>query len=218
MVPRGVSVVVGATGSGGAGAGYQVVHAGVLVQRVDLRQRVVAHAFHRIQLQAGVADGLAEFCRGDELGVVVRALGQQLQQVFRAYYRKQVGLQVAVQRGKEHLAAWFHQRSAGFDDGGGVGYVFQHFHAGDHVVQAGFARGHVFGGDFFIAHLHTGFQAVQVGHLQRLVGQVYAGHLCAFSCHRFRQDAAAAADVDDVLACQRSPGVDPFQPQRVDFV
>jgi hypothetical protein len=59
---------------------------------------------------------------------------------------------------------------------------------------------------------------MQVGHLQRLLGQVDAGHRGALARHRFAEDAAAAADVDDVLAGQRHARVDPFQAQRIDFV
>ncbi len=60
--------------------------------------------------------------------------------------------------------------------------------------------------------------SMQVGHLERLVRQVDAGHPGALAGHRFGQDAAAAADVDDILASERDTRIDPFQPQWIDLM
>ncbi len=52
---------------------------------------------------------------------------------------------------------------------------------------------------------------MQLGDLERLAGQVYAGDLCTASGHRLGQHAGTAADVEYTLACQRNQPVDPRQ-------
>ncbi len=59
---------------------------------------------------------------------------------------------------------------------------------------------------------------MQLGDLQGLVGQVYAGDMGAQSGHAFRQDAAAAADIQHGLAGESGMAVDIAQAQRVDVV
>jgi hypothetical protein len=59
---------------------------------------------------------------------------------------------------------------------------------------------------------------VQFGDLERLLRQVDAADGGAGAGHRFGQDAAAAADVEHLLAGQRRQLVDPLQAQRVDLV
>jgi hypothetical protein len=36
--------------------------------------------------------------------------------------------------------------------------------------------------------------------------------------HRFGEDAATTADINDIFACQRTALINPFQTQRVDFM
>src|SRR3712207_828723 len=54
--------------------------------------------------------------------------------------------------------------------------------------------------------------------LEGLFRKVDAGHLRACRGHGFAQDAAAAADIEHVLAAQAREAIDIAEPQRVDFV
>ncbi|MDT4853394.1 hypothetical protein FQZ97_876590 [compost metagenome] len=149
----------------------------------------------------------------------MRAAGQQAHDVLGADDGEQVGLRVAVQGGKEHPAARLGQRRAGAHDGGGIRHMFQHFHAGHHVVMAGPFGRQLFDGDLAVIHLHARFQAMQACHLQGFVGQVDAGDFRAAAGHGFGQDAAAATHVQHGLARQAARALlDPFQPQGVDGV
>jgi hypothetical protein len=88
----------------GRPAGQQVVHAGVVAQAVALGQGVVAHALggRRSSPRHGTS---GQFAGADEARVLVRALGQQLEQVLGADDGEQEGLGVAVDGGEEHPAA-----------------------------------------------------------------------------------------------------------------
>src|SRR5262245_49568596 len=59
---------------------------------------------------------------------------------------------------------------------------------------------------------------MQLGDLQRLVGEVDARDPRARARHRLGEDAAAAADVEHVLPFERRVLLDPAQAQRVDLV
>ncbi|MNS82171.1 hypothetical protein D3C72_1159080 [compost metagenome] len=97
--------------------------------------------------------------------------------------------------------------------------MFQHFHASDHVVLAGLFGSQFFHGHFAVFHLHARLQAVQAGHLERFVGQIDASHVRTAARHRFRQDSAAAADVQHLFAGKAARAfLNPFQPQRIDGV
>src|SRR6476659_9841827 len=83
----------------------QVVHAHVAPERIRLRHRVVGHAGEIEDREARLAAGARELRGADEARVLVRALGQQVQHVFRADDREQEGLRVAVDGGEEDEAA-----------------------------------------------------------------------------------------------------------------
>src|SRR5690349_8904747 len=73
-------------------------------QAVALRDRVVGHTDQLLGTQCGIA-GIARELRGlDEAHVVVRAAGQQAQDVLGADHREEVGLRIAVDRREEHLS------------------------------------------------------------------------------------------------------------------
>ncbi|MNW00863.1 hypothetical protein D3C71_1964130 [compost metagenome] len=58
---------------------------------------------------------------------------------------------------------------------------------------------------------------MQASHLERFVRQVDTGHVRATARHRFRQDAAAAPDVQHLFAGKAARAfLNPFQPQRID--
>jgi hypothetical protein len=96
--------------------------------------------------------------------------------------------------------------------------VFQHFHAGHDVVGAGFAGGECLRGDFFVIYGYTTFKAVKICHAERLARQVDSLHVGAQSGHRFRQDAAAAANIEHPLAGQVRLSIDPVEPDRIQFM
>ncbi|MOA41418.1 hypothetical protein D3C78_1633760 [compost metagenome] len=70
-----------------------------------------------------------------------------------------------------------------------------------------------------VSHIHAAFQRVQPGNLQRLGAHVQPGDLCAFARHAFRQNAAAAAHVEDGFVKNAAGTLqDVVQTQRVDTV
>ena len=84
--------------------------------------------------------------------------------------------------------------------------------------MSGLLGGEFFHGDLAVVDLFAAFQQMQLGDLQGLVAQVDAGDLRAQAGHAFRQDAAAAADIQHGLAGQAGEAVDVVQAQRVDVV
>ena len=202
----------------GAGAGQHVVDAGIAAEVKASAQRVIRDAFEFVGYQAGGADEAGQFGWFDKACVVVGAARQHFGDVFGADHGKQVGGCGAVEGGKEHFAARFDQLHAGGDDGGGVGHVFEHFHAGDDVIASRFACGERFCCDFFVTDGNAAFQAMQVGYAQRFAGEVDAFGLGPEFGHRFGEDAAAAADVEHFLARKLGMAVDPLEPDRVQVV
>src|SRR4051794_291041 len=59
---------------------------------------------------------------------------------------------------------------------------------------------------------------MQLRDTQAFLAEVDAGDLGAAARHRLGEDAAAAADVEHLLAGEAGGAVDPFQAQRVDLV
>ena len=85
----------------------QVVDVAIPAQSIRAREGVVGHALDLERPEAGVAAPAHQLGRADEARVVVRSLGQQLEQVLGADDREQVGLRVAIDRRKERLSARF---------------------------------------------------------------------------------------------------------------
>ncbi len=157
--------------------------------------------------------------RADELGVVVRSLGQQAEDVLGAEHGEQVGFRIAVDRRDDDGAAGPDQRRAGTDRRRGIGHVLDELHAGDDVEAARRLGRERLGGDEAVVDRGAGLQPVQPGDPQRLVGEVDAQHFRSARGHRLRQDASPAADVDDVLAFEPAGrGLDPGEPQRIELV
>ncbi|MNZ68379.1 hypothetical protein D3C78_866440 [compost metagenome] len=96
--------------------------------------------------------------------------------------------------------------------------MLEHLKAGDHVELLGQLFGQGLGGDLPVLDVDPGFELVQLGHGQWRFTHVDAGDGGATQGHGFTEDAAAAADIEDLLAGQLDPLVDPVDPQRVDVV
>src|SRR5512143_375759 len=163
---------------------HQVVDVGIGFQLVDLGQRVVGQADELLGVESGFARHAGELGGLDELGVVVGSARQELEDVFGADDGEQVALGVAVERREEHPAARLDQPGAGGNDGGGIGYVLEHFHAGDDVELAGVLRGIVFGGDMLVVDALARLVEMQYGDLERLFRQVDAADSGAGTGHR----------------------------------
>ena len=96
--------------------------------------------------------------------------------------------------------------------------MLQHFHAGDDVEGA---RG--FGGQFLHRHLaiidlEAGLVQVQTGGGQHPRRDVDSGHLPALARQRLRQDAAAAADVENGRAVEPGAIGNVLQTRRIEIV
>src|SRR5690554_5965257 len=110
-----------------------VVHVHVLGQFVVAQQRVVGQADDVLHVQSGLPCPLAQLGRANELGVFVGAPGQHAQQVLGTDNGEGKGLGVAVDGGKEYMAAGLDQGGAGADHRRWIGYVLEHLHAGHHI-------------------------------------------------------------------------------------
>ena len=78
--------------------------------------------------------------------------------------------------------------------------------------------GEGFGGDLPVFDADPGLQLMQLCDRQRRFAHVDAHHRGAALGHGFAENAATAAHVEDFLAGQVDPLVDPVDPQRVDVV
>ena len=74
------------------------------------------------------------------------------------------------------------------------------------------------GGRQQVFHRLAAFEQMQLRDLERFFRKVDSRHRCAQPRHRFREDAAAAADVEHALAGQLRQPVDPGEAQRVEIV
>src|SRR5260221_7716883 len=131
-------------------ASQEVVDAAVRAKPVLRGNRGVGHAEHLVDAKAARAAPAREFRGLDEAQVVVRALGQQAQQILCADDRKKVGLRIAVEGGEEYLPAGPHQLRAGVDHARGLGHVLEQLHAGQGIEPSGIARRKVLDTDLFV--------------------------------------------------------------------
>lgn len=156
--------------------------------------------------------------RLDELGEVVRALGQHLQYVFSADNRQQVSLRIAVDGREEDLAAGFDQAGAGFDDTRRIGDVLEHFQASHGIEGGGHLIGHLLGGNLAVIDLLAAFQQVQPGDAERLLREIDSRDFGPADRHTLGKQAAAAANIEDALARQADGSVYPVEAQWIDVV
>jgi hypothetical protein len=101
---------------------------------------------------------------------------------------------------------------------GRIGYVFEHFHAGNDIVAAGFLGGECFGGDLAVVNRAPAFEQMQTRHTERFVGEINPGHRRSPVAHAFGEQTATATDVKHPLAGERAEAVDPVKAQWVDVV
>ncbi len=148
----------------------------------------------------------------------MRTLGQQAQHILRANDGKQPALRVAVDGGEDQRTTRLDQLRAGRHGGGRVRHVLQHLGAGDHVERCRRLGRQSLRRDGPIRHRATRLEQVQLSHLERLLGEIDAGHLCTAIDHRFRKNAPAAAHVQHGASGQRRALLDPAHTQRVDCV
>lgn len=79
--------------------------------------------------------------------------------------------------------------------------MFEHFHAGNHVVGGRLLVGKPFHADAAVVQVGQALlSGMGLGYLKGLFGHVDAGSLCGFAGESFAEDAAAAAYVEHVFA------------------
>ena len=61
------------------------------------------------------------------------------------------------------MSTGLNQSRTGLNDGGRVGYVFKHFHAGNRIESSGLFRGECFNGYFSIIDFLARFEKVKLG-------------------------------------------------------
>ena len=189
-------------GSSGAdwAAGDHVVDVCSLAEAVAAGEGVVGEAAGGGDVQPGLAAEAGKIGGIDEALPVVGAFGHEAEQVFGGDDGLGVGFGGAAEGGEKEAAAGLDQFGAGGDDGGGVGHVFEHFHAGNHVVGSRLFGSKRFHTDAAVAQVGQALLfGVGLGYLKGFFGHVDAGGLCGFAGEGFAEDAAAAAYVEHVF-------------------
>src|SRR2546430_2357518 len=105
---------------------------------------VVLQTLARLQVKASMTAKHGEFAGLDQLGVLMRPLGNHFEQVLSRHNGQTKGLGTAVDRGEEHPAPRLDQFGAGRDHGSGIGHMLEHLHAGHHVKGARLLLGQTF--------------------------------------------------------------------------
>ena len=98
--------------------------------------------------------------------------------------------------------------------------MFHHFHTGYNIEAVRLFGSEVFDADAAVIDVvHAFGSGMGLGGLQRFFRHIDAGNVrrAAF-CHAFRQNPAAAADIQNTLARQLRERVDIAQAQRIDVV
>ena len=96
--------------------------------------------------------------------------------------------------------------------------MLEHFKAGDDIELTGVVDSKLFGCRHSIVNFDSGFQLVQPRDLEWLFSHVDARNLCPQYSQRFRQDAAAAADIECPATFEIRVFSYPVEAQRVDGV
>jgi hypothetical protein len=148
----------------------------------------------------------------------VRTSRQQLQQVFGADNREQKGFRIPINRGKKYMTARSDQLGAGQYNQRWIRDVFEHFEARNYIVLA-----RLFCSQFFCRRLAVidgdlRFNLMQPGYREGPLGHIDSGYRCAGAGHGLGKDAAAAADINNILALQIDVLTNPVKPQRIDFM
>jgi hypothetical protein len=195
-----------------------VIDAGVHRQPRPAGERVVIEAGDVDDCETRCSRPLPQLRRADEFLVRVGTRGQQPQHVLGADDRQRIGFQGAIQRGDENVAPGFDQSTQRRDHGGGIRHVLEHLHAGDDVVFAGVRQGVCLSGLEYVIHGNARFKCVQSRDLQQFVGEIETRHCGTFAGHGFRQQAAAAADVQHLAALQLARTFDVFEPHGIQIV
>src|SRR5690606_5623271 len=120
--------------------------------------------------QARLSAGKGEFTGANELLVVVCSPGQNAQNELGGYDGLEKRLEVAVEGGKEHVAAGLDERCASAYRRGWIRNVFEHFHARDDVETGGLSFCQCFYCDALVVNLDPRLQAVQASYGKRLLG------------------------------------------------
>lgn len=182
-------------------AGDHVVDVCSAAETVAAGEGVVGEAAGGGDVQPGLSAEPGEVGRVDEALPVVGAFGYEAEQVFGGDDGLGVGFGGTAEGREKEAAAGLGQFGAGGDDGGGVGHVFEHFHAGNHVVGGRLLGGERFHADAAVAQVGQALSfGVGLGYLKGFFGHVDAGGLCGFAGEGFAEDAAAATYVEHVFA------------------
>src|SRR4249919_627392 len=174
----------------------QVIDVGARDHACRIAPGLVHQAADIFELQPGSAQPRGEFGRLDEVTVLVRALGQHARDVLGTHDRQRECGRGAVEGGQEQAATGLQHRRAGLDDRCRIGDVLQHLHAGDRVEFPGHFPGQRFGGLQAIVDVDAAFQAMELGDLDQLGGEVKRRHLRAVACECFAEQARSTTHVE----------------------
>ena len=107
---------------------------------------------------------------GNEFLPIVRPFRHDVQHIFRADNLMKIRFRISVDGGEEHHAVRLYQLRTGFDDGGGIGNVFHHFHTGYNIETVRLFGGEVFDADVAVIYIvHAFGSSMGLGGLQRFL-------------------------------------------------
>src|SRR5215211_946728 len=182
------------------------------------------HDLEPVLLQCGL-----QLVRPHQLVPMVRPARQKPENVFGADDRQGEALERAVDGGDDHQAAGLDHFGAAPDEQVHVGDVLDHLH-GEHDIEALAGVGQHLGGDGAVVDVESRAGGVTLGHLDAGLGRIGAHDGSTDARERLRQDAGAAADIEDTQTAQAierfriAPEVpaggvaDVAEPHRVDHV
>jgi hypothetical protein len=184
-----------------APGGRHVVHVGIGGELPGIGKQVVHHAAFVGHPQAVLLQQRLELVRGDELVPLMGAARQPAQHVFGTDDGQGKAFERAVERGDDHQAGRLHHLGATAHEQRQVGHVLHHLH-GEHDVEALGGVGNSLGGRAAIVDDHADVVGMSPGDLDIDGDRIGAQHGGAEPCERLRQNAAAAADIENAQILQ----------------
>ncbi len=96
--------------------------------------------------------------------------------------------------------------------------MLQEFQAGHDIELTAMPECIIFRTDLFVVDTQSAFPEMQAGNSERFITQVYARNIGAIRRQPFRQQAAAATDIQDLLSGDLHPLLDVVGAQGVDVM
>ena len=177
---------------------HEVVHRRVSRERTLLAHRVVVKPGDVHDVECGGPCKARDFRGLEQALVFMGAAWHQIREIFGADDGQHEGLEIAIDGGDENVAARPRELAEHRNGRGRIGNVFEHLHAGDHVVFSGLGVLQLFGVFDAIVDLQAGIECVEPCGLHHARREVDCGDQRAGARQRLGEQAAAAAHVENL--------------------